>query len=51
MLMLRDYNIPLIIFSAGIGNVIDFFLQQKLGEFPSNMHIISNMMVVIISIL
>ncbi|VDO33786.1 unnamed protein product [Brugia timori] len=44
MLMLRDHNVPLIIFSAGIGNVIDFFLRKELGRFPNNIHIVSNMM-------
>ncbi|MCP9257978.1 5'-nucleotidase [Dirofilaria immitis] len=44
ILTLHDHNIPLIIFSAGVGNVIDFFLQKTLGGFPNNVHIISNMM-------
>ncbi|VDM91647.1 unnamed protein product [Onchocerca ochengi] len=44
MLTLRDHNVPLIIFSAGIGNVINFFLQKTLGGFPNNIHIVSNMM-------
>lgn len=38
-------NIPLIIFSAGIGNVIDIFMRKKFGKMPENVHIISNMMV------
>uniref|UniRef100_A0A915BV64 5'-nucleotidase n=1 Tax=Parascaris univalens TaxID=6257 RepID=A0A915BV64_PARUN len=37
-------NIPLIIFSAGIGNVIDIFMRKKFGKMPENVHIISNMM-------
>ncbi|CAG9531119.1 unnamed protein product [Cercopithifilaria johnstoni] len=45
MITLRNHNIPLIIFSAGIGNVIDFFLQKTLGGFPNNVHIVSNMMI------
>ncbi|KAL3998374.1 HAD hydrolase family IE [Acanthocheilonema viteae] len=45
VLSLHNHNVPLIIFSAGIGNVIDFFLQKKLGEYPSNVHIVSNMMI------
>lgn len=51
VLTLRDHNIPLIIFSAGIGNVIDFFLQKTFGGSPSNVHIVSNMMVITISTL
>ncbi|CAD6190958.1 unnamed protein product [Caenorhabditis auriculariae] len=34
---------PLVIFSAGIGNVIEIFLRQKLGSVPRNVHFISNM--------
>uniref|UniRef100_A0AC34F8I3 5'-nucleotidase n=1 Tax=Panagrolaimus sp. ES5 TaxID=591445 RepID=A0AC34F8I3_9BILA len=37
-------NVPLIVFSAGIGNVIEMILQQNLGTIPSQLHIISNFM-------
>ncbi|VDN42659.1 unnamed protein product, partial [Gongylonema pulchrum] len=37
--------VPFIIFSAGVGNVIEFFLQKTFGGIlPNNVHIISNMM-------
>lgn len=49
ILTLRNHNVPLVIFSAGIGNVIDFFLQKTLGGFPNNVHIVSNMMVIVSS--
>lgn len=41
---LHRQHVPLIIFSAGIGNVIDTFFRKKLGMMPNNVHIISNMM-------
>uniref|UniRef100_A0AC35U2F1 5'-nucleotidase n=1 Tax=Rhabditophanes sp. KR3021 TaxID=114890 RepID=A0AC35U2F1_9BILA len=41
---LNTHNVPLIIFSAGIGNIIEIFLKQTLKEVPNNVHIISNMM-------
>ncbi|VDN06917.1 unnamed protein product [Thelazia callipaeda] len=44
ILALHDYNVPLIIFSAGVGNVIDFFMQEAFGQLPNNVHIVSNMM-------
>lgn len=45
ILALRDRSVPFVIFSAGVGNVIDFFLQKTFGgQLPSNVHIISNMM-------
>ncbi|KAF8366238.1 hypothetical protein PRIPAC_84067 [Pristionchus pacificus] len=37
-------RVPLVMFSAGIGDIISIFLAQRLGAVPSNMHIISNMM-------
>ncbi|EGT35719.1 hypothetical protein CAEBREN_00850 [Caenorhabditis brenneri] len=40
---LDGHNIPLVIFSAGIGNIIEYFLEQKLGAIPRNTHFISNM--------
>lgn len=41
---LYSHDVPLIIFSAGIGNVIEIFLRQKFGKVMGNTHIISNMM-------
>lgn len=46
-LMIRELSrlsIPLVIFSAGIGNVIEICLKQELGDVPENVHLISNMM-------
>ncbi|CAB3402440.1 unnamed protein product [Caenorhabditis bovis] len=43
ILTLDARNIPLVIFSAGIGNIIEYFLQKKLGALPKNTHFISNM--------
>lgn len=37
-------GVPLVLFSAGIGNMIETFLQWKMGTVPENLHIISNMM-------
>uniref|UniRef100_A0A0K0ECN8 5'-nucleotidase n=1 Tax=Strongyloides stercoralis TaxID=6248 RepID=A0A0K0ECN8_STRER len=37
-------KIPLIVFSAGIGNIIEIFLKQTFEEIPNIVHIISNMM-------
>lgn len=44
MLRLNQLGIPLVVFSAGIGNIIEMYLEQKLGQIPSNIRIISNMM-------
>ncbi|KHN82047.1 Putative cytosolic 5'-nucleotidase 3 [Toxocara canis] len=41
---LDRHNIPLMIFSAGVGNIIDICLQRKMGVVPRNVHIVSNMM-------
>ncbi|KHJ95314.1 HAD hydrolase, family IE [Oesophagostomum dentatum] len=41
---LHHLGVPLVVFSAGIGNIIEMFLQQKFGQMPANVHIISNMM-------
>jgi 5'-nucleotidase len=38
-------GVPLVLFSAGIGNLIETFLQWKMGSVPENLHIISNMMI------
>lgn len=37
-------RVPLVMFSAGIGDIISIFLAQRLGAVPANMHVISNMM-------
>lgn len=37
-------GVPLVLFSAGIGNLIETLLQWKMGVVPNNLHIISNMM-------
>ncbi|KAJ1348955.1 hypothetical protein KIN20_004363 [Parelaphostrongylus tenuis] len=42
--LLATASIPLLLFSAGIGNVIDIFLRRQLGTIPNNLHIISNML-------
>uniref|UniRef100_A0A1I7WTR9 5'-nucleotidase n=1 Tax=Heterorhabditis bacteriophora TaxID=37862 RepID=A0A1I7WTR9_HETBA len=44
MLKLRDLGVPLVVFSAGIGNVIEIFFKQKFEKILTNIHIISNMM-------
>ncbi|GMS92539.1 hypothetical protein PENTCL1PPCAC_14714 [Pristionchus entomophagus] len=41
---LESAGVPLVMFSAGVGDVISIFLAQRLGAVPSNMHLISNMM-------
>uniref|UniRef100_A0A183UXG0 5'-nucleotidase n=1 Tax=Toxocara canis TaxID=6265 RepID=A0A183UXG0_TOXCA len=41
---LCEQHVPFIIFSAGIGNVIDIYMRRKFGKMPENVHIISNMM-------
>ncbi|KAK5966426.1 7-methylguanosine phosphate-specific 5'-nucleotidase [Trichostrongylus colubriformis] len=42
---LASSSIPLLLFSAGVGNVIDVFLRHQLGYIPENIHIISNMLI------
>ncbi|VDO25141.1 unnamed protein product [Haemonchus placei] len=42
---LASSSIPLLLFSAGVGNVIDIFLRDQLGYIPDNIHIISNMLI------
>ena len=46
--MLEKNGVPLLIFSAGLGDVIETFLRTKVfartGKIPSNIHIISNRM-------
>ncbi|CAI4223705.1 unnamed protein product [Auanema sp. JU1783] len=43
---LSSNDIPMVIFSAGVGDVIDVFLRKEMNkrDLPENMHIISNMM-------
>ncbi|KAI7886100.1 HAD-superfamily hydrolase, partial [Lichtheimia hyalospora FSU 10163] len=41
--MCHNINVPFLVFSAGIGNVIDEVLKEKNLLYP-NMHIVSNMM-------
>eukprot|EP00940_MAST-03C_sp_MAST-3C-sp2_P000189 g189.t1 len=45
--ILKENDIPLLIFSAGLGDVIDNFLSMKIfrGKIPSNVTILSNKMV------
>ncbi|KAI8330030.1 pyrimidine 5'-nucleotidase [Blakeslea trispora] len=40
----RDKQVPFLVFSAGIGNIIEEILKKD-GLFYDNMHIVSNMMV------
>lgn len=40
----RSLNIPLVVFSAGMGNVIVEVLQSLYGPLPPNLHVISNWM-------
>jgi len=44
--LLEKKNVPLVIFSAGIGTVIEIYLRQQLPQkrIPQNVHLISNMM-------
>ncbi|GMS90910.1 hypothetical protein PENTCL1PPCAC_13085, partial [Pristionchus entomophagus] len=42
---LEKARVPIVMFSAGVGDVISIFLSQQLGSVPTNMHLISNMMI------
>ena len=42
---LSEHEIPLIVFSAGIGNIIETVMKNQLGAIPETMHIISNLMI------
>uniref|UniRef100_A0A914DIF7 5'-nucleotidase n=1 Tax=Acrobeloides nanus TaxID=290746 RepID=A0A914DIF7_9BILA len=42
---LSEHEIPLIVFSAGIGNIIETVMRNQLGAIPETMHIISNLMI------
>ncbi|KJH42950.1 HAD hydrolase, family IE [Dictyocaulus viviparus] len=44
IIQLDRLDVPLVVFSAGIGNIIEMYLKQELGEIPKNIHLISNMM-------
>ncbi|KAJ1368952.1 hypothetical protein KIN20_030318 [Parelaphostrongylus tenuis] len=44
MRRLHQLGVPLVVFSAGIGNIIEMFLKQTLGQIPTNIRLISNMM-------
>ncbi|PAV79995.1 hypothetical protein WR25_07708 isoform B [Diploscapter pachys] len=44
LLALECHRIPLVLFSAGIGNVIEIYLDMELHKVPKNIHLISNMM-------
>jgi len=36
--------IPILVFSAGLGDLIDILFKQRMGKVPSNVHTISNFM-------
>uniref|UniRef100_A0A7E4UMG3 5'-nucleotidase n=1 Tax=Panagrellus redivivus TaxID=6233 RepID=A0A7E4UMG3_PANRE len=38
------HNVPLVLFSAGIGNIIEIILKKALGHVPHTLHVISNLM-------
>uniref|UniRef100_A0A915JRN2 5'-nucleotidase n=1 Tax=Romanomermis culicivorax TaxID=13658 RepID=A0A915JRN2_ROMCU len=42
--ILEKYDIPIVIFSGGIGDIIRIILEENLGKLPKNVHIISNWM-------
>jgi len=42
--ILQAHRVPLLIFSAGIGNVIEEFMYQRFGSLAETTHIISNWM-------
>ncbi|MCP9257976.1 hypothetical protein DINM_001144 [Dirofilaria immitis] len=46
---LERLKIPLIIFSAGISNVIEASLLFELGRIPENVHIMSNTMALVVN--
>ncbi|GMR39834.1 hypothetical protein PMAYCL1PPCAC_10029, partial [Pristionchus mayeri] len=41
---LEQREVPALIFSAGIGDIITVVLEQHLGRIPPNVHVVSNMM-------
>jgi hypothetical protein len=42
--LLEKFGIPMVIFSAGVGNAIEIILKNELEDFPKNGHLISNML-------
>lgn len=44
ILKLETAAVPLVVFSAGLGNIIEMFFEHKFGRTLQNTHIISNMM-------
>lgn len=38
------HHVPMVLFSAGIGNIIETFLRSQLRAIPPALHIVSNMM-------
>ncbi|CAJ0565583.1 unnamed protein product, partial [Mesorhabditis spiculigera] len=43
LLYLEECGIPLVVFSAGSGDVIEVHLKNQLAKIPDNVHIISNL--------
>ncbi|CAD6190957.1 unnamed protein product [Caenorhabditis auriculariae] len=44
MNVLTAHEVPFIVFSAGIGTIIEMYLRLKFGKVADNTHIVSNMM-------
>ncbi|CBY25209.1 5'-nucleotidase [Caenorhabditis elegans] len=44
MKKMTNHAVPFIIFSAGIGTIIEMYLRHKFGRVESNTHVVSNMM-------
>ena len=42
---ISKHGIPLIIFSAGFGDVVKFLFENKMDNIPGNLYIVSNMMI------
>lgn len=43
--LLQHANVPVLVFSAGLGDIIEAVLSRQLGEIPPNVHVISNYMI------
>lgn len=43
--MTGQNRIPLIVFSAGVGDIIETVMKNQVGDIPETMHIISNLMI------
>ncbi|CAJ0930030.1 unnamed protein product, partial [Mesorhabditis belari] len=41
---LANADVPLIVFSAGVGDIIETKLRQQCGKIPDNLHILANLM-------